>query len=222
MGAAGAFRIGVVPLVGRKDECEVIKAQLQALVDGQSGALLIQGEAGIGKSRLVAETLALAHARGFGVAQAVAQDHERDRPFAPIVAALGLRADASDPRRAHIGAMLHAEAATNPLGSPAFVLNDAIVSLLVHESGEMPMVLAVDDLQWADRSSLIVLRDVLHADGLRVLVLVTRRLYPISAEIESLVAAVESIGVVLNLEPLDRDALVGMPRRCWMHRSEPR
>jgi hypothetical protein len=153
----------------------------------------------------------LAEAREIRVAPAAAQEHERERPFAAVGAALGLEADAADPRRADICAMLRGEAVAGPLGSPAlgYRLIDAIVSLVARESAEVPMVLAVDDLQWADRSSLAVLQSVLHASMLRVLVVATRRLYPVSAEVESLVATAESCGVVLDLEPLGRDALAG-------------
>ncbi|HZD69656.1 MAG TPA: AAA family ATPase, partial [Actinomycetes bacterium] len=207
---AAASRAGLLPLVGRGRERIVVDEQLRALAAGQSGALLIQGEAGIGKSRLVAEALALATARGIRIAPTAAQEHERERPFAAIAAALGLKADAADPQRADIGAMLHGEAVPDPFGSPAlgYGLIDAIVLLVARESAAVPMVLAVDDLQWADRSSLVVLHSVLHASAMRVLVLGTRRLYPSSAEVESLVAAAESCGAVLDLGPLGRDALV--------------
>jgi DNA-binding CsgD family transcriptional regulator len=206
---AGASRDGLVPLVGREDERAVVDEWLQALAAGRGGALLIQGEAGIGKSRLVAETLALEEARGVRIASAVAQEHEHERPFAAVAAALGLKADAADPQRARIGAMLRGEAVPGPSGLPGlgYSLIDAIVSLVARESAEVPMVLAVDDLQWADRSSLAVLQSVLHANPRRVLVLGMRRLYPVSAEMESLVATAESCGVLLDLGPLDRDAM---------------
>lgn len=205
---AGVSGVGLLPLAGRDVELTVVDNQLRALAAGHGGVLLIQGEAGIGKSRLVTEALTLAETRGLRIAPATAQEHERERPFAAVAAALGLRADAADARRADIGTMLSGDAVLDPLGSWAmgYGVVDAIVSLVASESVQVPMVLLLDDLQWADRSSLAVLQSVL-ANVPRVLVLAARRLYPVPAEMESLVAAAEARGVILDLQPLDRAAL---------------
>lgn len=78
---AGVCRAGLLPLTGREVERTVVDNQLRALAAGQGGALLLQGEAGIGKSRLLTEALTLAAARGIRVASGAAQEHERERPL---------------------------------------------------------------------------------------------------------------------------------------------
>ena len=49
---------GALPFAGRTDELDVLDRHLQALTSGEGGALVVEGDAGVGKSRLVAEAVA--------------------------------------------------------------------------------------------------------------------------------------------------------------------
>ena len=92
------------PLVGRAPEMESLGRLLKKARAGRGSVALIEGEPGIGKTRLLGETLAEAGALGFVVIQGSAEEMEQDRPFGLIVEALSLRLDAEDPRRIKPGA----------------------------------------------------------------------------------------------------------------------
>src|SRR5205085_7636740 len=119
---------------------------------GTVAAALVEGEAGIGNSRLLAETARLAAGKGFDVRTAKVDELERERPFGGIADALGLRPDAEDPEAAAIGAGLLGEgqpglaAAARP-PELTFRLVEAIVGLVRRLARSRPVLVAVDDLQ---------------------------------------------------------------------------
>jgi predicted ATPase len=76
--------------------------------------VLIQGEAGIGKTRLLADVLEEARRRGMQVAPGRAGELERTRPFGLVADAFGCARSAPDPRRAAIADLL----ATQGGGAP--------------------------------------------------------------------------------------------------------
>ena len=91
-------------LVGRGPELARIDAALAALEQGGPACLAVEGEPGIGKSRLVAELRERAGASGHIVLHGQAAEFERDRPFGVLIEALDpyLRSSsttASAPRR---------------------------------------------------------------------------------------------------------------------------
>ncbi len=89
-------------LVGRTREMETLTRLLEQARAGRGSAALIEGEPGIGKTRVLTEMLRSAGPLGCDVLLGTAEELERDRPFGPIAAALGLVPDARDPRRADI------------------------------------------------------------------------------------------------------------------------
>ena len=70
--------------------------------------MLIEGEAGIGKSRLLAEALADARSRGMQVAACRAEELEQNRPFGLVAGVFGCVRSSPDPRRAAIAGLLAA------------------------------------------------------------------------------------------------------------------
>src|SRR3954468_3599212 len=86
-------------LVGRRAELEVIDRSLDALVAGQPGVLEITGEAGIGKSRLIAEAGDRADSRHALALAGRASEFERDMPFGVFVDALDDYLGTLNPRR---------------------------------------------------------------------------------------------------------------------------
>jgi hypothetical protein len=93
-------------LYGRAEEIRVLSEALDALAAGRSAITLVEGEAGIGKTRLLAETLGQAGRRGFQVASGRAEELERSRPFGLVADALRCTRSSSDPRRAAIATLL--------------------------------------------------------------------------------------------------------------------
>src|ERR1700677_1787542 len=86
-------------LAGRGVELDRLTAALLGVSEGSCEAIVITGEPGIGKSRLIAETLASAHARRHLVFSARAEEFERDLPFGMFLDALDPYLGSLDSRR---------------------------------------------------------------------------------------------------------------------------
>src|SRR5512144_2537160 len=93
-------------LVGREAEFAMAAAALRDLSEGQASALAIEGEAGIGKTRLVQSLVDDARACGVTVFCGESHPFERTRPFGVVSAALELNRRSADPRKAAIGGLL--------------------------------------------------------------------------------------------------------------------
>ncbi len=152
-------------------------AELQALVDrynraarGQPQVLTLHGEAGIGKTRLAAEFIAWCREQGAEVIQGRAFESGSHMPFQPLVEALRTRLDRAGelralrevPGLAPLRQLLPewgepgrglAPAAAEPAGGQT-QLFEPLVRLLSVLAGAAPLVLFVDDLQWADSATL--------------------------------------------------------------------
>jgi DNA-binding CsgD family transcriptional regulator len=140
---------------------------------------LIEGEAGIGKSAVLKDTLASAQARGLVVRTAAADELDRRCPFALIEAALGpVEVPAPTAGVAGLGRP-HVEA------DVAGTVVDRAVALATHQ----PFVLALEDLQWADPASLAVLgRLARRLRDVPILVVATARRAPRSTPLARLLA----------------------------------
>lgn len=160
-------------LVGREQEQRLLADRLGEARRGRGCLLLIEGEAGSGKSTLLAEAIWLAS--DFVVYRGSGREIDRDRPFGVIVEALGISVTSRDVERSAIGRELRAS--TDAIGDTLRyrVLED-IIALLEREALSRPLLVALDDLHWADDPSILVVHHLARriAD-LPVLLLVTRR-----------------------------------------------
>ena len=95
-------------LHGRAAEIAVLGEALDRVASGRPAVVLIEGEAGIGKTRLLDAALADARGRGMQVAAGRAGELERTRPFGLVAGAFGCVRSSTDPRRAAIAALLAA------------------------------------------------------------------------------------------------------------------
>src|SRR6266567_7972598 len=151
------------PLVGRGAEIDQLATRLSHAARRQGGALFLVGEAGIGKTRLAHEALALAREQGFLVLEGSAYALEGRLAYAPILAALGpflRRLDSPHQARLVSGLPDLGQLFTDlrlpaplPLGDPALEktrLFEAVVRLLERLTRESPVLLFLDDLHWAD------------------------------------------------------------------------
>lgn len=153
------------PLIGRGPEREVIRAALSRTTRGGGGVLVIEGEAGIGKTRLAEEATALAEAQGWRSAWARCADDAGAPalwPWSQLLEQLelgDLRLTASqDPDEAR------------------FALFQDVRSRLQAVSTHAPLLIVLDDLQAADVTSLQLLAlFASHLEGVRLLVVVTVR-----------------------------------------------
>ena len=97
--------------MGREAEVGLAAAAVRQLSEGRASVLAIEGEAGIGKTRLVQGIAEDARSRGMAVFCGQAHPFERTRPFGVVAAALDLSRRSPDPRKAAVGALLAGQGA---------------------------------------------------------------------------------------------------------------
>ncbi|MEV4349301.1 AAA family ATPase [Actinoplanes sp. NPDC049596] len=143
-------------LLGRHAETAAIEQLLNAARAGASGALVLRGEAGIGKTALLDH--ALIHAADFHIIRAAGVEAERELAFAglhqicaPVLDRLA-RLPAQQSRALSIAFGLSAGPAPD-----LFMVGLGVLGLLAELAGERPVVCVVDDAQWLDRASAKVL-----------------------------------------------------------------
>ena len=143
------------PLVGRASEMESLGRLLDRARAGRGSVALIEGEPGIGKTRLLGEMLAEAGALGFVVLQGAAEEMEQDRHFGPIAEAPSLRLDAGDPRRSAIARLMRPNGdAEAREGGPVsrYQVLEAVVDLVRQGQGVFAIAL---DRVWEDMESAV-------------------------------------------------------------------
>ncbi|WP_223778639.1 ATP-binding protein [Streptomyces sp. 135] len=145
-------------LYGREDELGVNDRVIQGARQGRSAALVVRGEAGIGKSELLAHAVTAARAEGLRVLRATGTESESELPFAGPHLLLGRAADrvAELPERqarALAGALGLTDAAVETGGGDRFLTGLAVLTLLADLAEERPLLCVVDDAHWLDRES---------------------------------------------------------------------
>jgi DNA-binding CsgD family transcriptional regulator len=218
-------------ICGREAEIGALGQALGRVAAGGPAIVLVEGEAGIGKSRLLAEVLADARGRGMQVAAGRAEELERTRPFGLLASALGCIRSSADPRRAAIAGLLAAQGAGDqgPItvtSDPGlrFRVVDAFTDLVEELALAGPVLLGLDDLQWADPSSLLTLGALgRRLDYLPVGLIGCLRPSPRSAELDRLAGALETAGARhLALHPLTGEAVTGLVAQAVAAEPGPR
>jgi DNA-binding SARP family transcriptional activator len=185
--------------VGRSDAAAALEATWAAVRERGFRAVVLAGEPGIGKTRLVKEFARVAHERGATVLAGSCHE-ETLVPYQPFVEALRhyiaccppaeLAAQVT-PRRTQLAAIVpeleDTRTAYVPGGLDAeqerFRLFEAVSSLLAEAAHLRPLVLVLDDLHWADKPSLLLLRHLARsAKDAPLMVLGTYRPVEVSDE----------------------------------------
>ncbi|CAL9614152.1 helix-turn-helix transcriptional regulator [Streptomyces sp. enrichment culture] len=155
------------PLVGRDDELARLAGVLEGARRGQARAVLLAGDAGVGKTRLLDEVAVRAAADGMTVVTGHCVDlGDVGLPYLPFTEVLGRLA--ADERFA---AVVGARPAVGPLlggGTGAerdadgrLRLFEGVAELLAEAAEVAPLLLVLEDLHWADQSSRDLLRFLL-------------------------------------------------------------
>ncbi|WBB64262.1 AAA family ATPase [Streptomyces sp. WMMC500] len=141
-------------LYGRQKELAALDTLIGAAADGRGQSLVLRGEAGIGKSSLLAYAEGEAHRRGFTVLRAVGWEAERGLAFAALHQllrpVLDRAAGLPQPQADALGAAVGTGAAD---GHDRFLVGLAVLSLLAEVAEDAPVLCLVDDAQWIDEPS---------------------------------------------------------------------
>jgi hypothetical protein len=155
-----------------------LDALVRQAVAGEAGVVLVEGPAGIGKTRLLIEARAQAAEAGFRILRARGGELEREFAFGLVRQLFEpVLVDKEARRRALTGAAVAAEPVFEVRsvgegggGDPSFALLHGLYWLTVNLSADGPLLVAVDDLPWCDRASLRFLAYLVRRlEGLPVL-----------------------------------------------------
>jgi DNA-binding SARP family transcriptional activator len=213
--------------VGRQDELEWLRGQWTRAAGGECRTVLLGGEAGIGKSRLAAEFAREVAARGAHVLFG-RTDEDTIVPFQPFVEAVGRHVEVAplDDLRTALGSGAEDLATLIPelerrlpdlrprAGRPEtqrYLMFEAVASLIRELSRSRPVLLVLEDLQWADRPTLLLFKHLARsADPAALLVFGTFR----EAEPDAATSVLEV------LADLRRDAVVSRLSIAGLARAE--
>jgi DNA-binding SARP family transcriptional activator/tetratricopeptide (TPR) repeat protein len=199
--AADSLPGAVAPFVGRDAEVAALRAHLDATAAGSGRVVLVEGEPGIGKTRLAEEVATDAAARGFLVVWGRCTEGGGAPPLWPW--AQILRAAGDDRNLADLVAQqtrLDPQAARGQL-------NQTLTDLLRDQASAQPLLLVLDDLPWADEPSLELLEFLAaQLPDVRILVLGTYR----EVDLPHAGRLTSTLGVLARLPGADRVALRGL------------
>ncbi|MGW3465070.1 ATP-binding protein, partial [Streptomyces olivaceoviridis] len=217
---------GSAPLWERDAELATVARALDVLCADQSSAgslLVIRGEAGLGKTALLAEIRRIAERRGCAVWSARGAETLRSVPFHVVRQLLqpALLSLLPEEAREYLGdwydiagpALGIAEPRADK-ADPQYVCDGLVAAVRRLSRRQWPLVLLVDDAHWADQETLRWLAAFTERlDDLSVLVVVARRPGEVSGDGARLLDAVAAAGrPVHNLSALTPDATAGLTR----------
>jgi len=159
-------------LLGRESECDAIDRLLGEARNARSGALVVRGEPGIGKSALL--HYAVAHAQGMRVLSGTGVEAESELPFAGLHQLLWpIAARAGDLPEVQAAALRSAFGLSPGAVEDRFLISVAVLGLLTAVADEEPLLCVVDDAHWLDAASaeaLVFVARRVQADRIALLV----------------------------------------------------
>ena len=169
-------------LLERGRELGVLEDLIQGALEGRPGLALVEGPAGIGKSRLLAATRGAAEQAGFRVLTARGGDLERELPFGVVRQLFDpLLVDPHERARWLTGPAQPAARVFEPpedgdsASDVSFGVLYGLFWLTANVAGDGPLLLLLDDLHWCDQASLrFVAYLERRLEGLQVLVAAMR------------------------------------------------
>ncbi|MEV7807280.1 AAA family ATPase [Microbispora sp. NPDC088329] len=212
-------------LIGREHPAAMLRAEITRVVGSHGGLILVAGEAGIGKTALVADAAEEARRLGALVLGGSCWDSDSAPGYWPWVQVLrsmrrcagpGEWAAAEEAAGAGLGALLGESSGAD--AAEGFRLYDAVTSALVAVSQHRPLVVVLEDLHWADTASLRLLEFAAqHTWFERVLLVGTYR----DVEVESadhplrpLVLPLAARATTVSLTGLEREEVGALMARA--------
>ncbi|MFD0732822.1 helix-turn-helix transcriptional regulator [Planotetraspora mira] len=132
---------------GREREWAAVARALRAAAEGRGGVLLVEGQMGMGKSRLLHEAAEVAEHTGFAVLRGTADELSQMMPLMPLISALG-----ESPH-----ALLTGMAVSDVLDL-RLLMTEQLRSRLEGRAAQGPVLVTLDDLHWADSTTMLALR----------------------------------------------------------------
>ncbi len=141
-----------VRLVGRRHELGVLDRFVHEVCQGQVGLLLLEGEAGAGKSALLQQ---VAKPPNLDDAQVLWGEGDPNdlRSFRCVADALGCRPTSADPTRVRVAQLLRSAGPVSGIGS-APAIQELLLDVVERVAATGPTILLIDDLQWVDDASI--------------------------------------------------------------------
>ena len=223
-------------LVGREAPLRELVDRLERAATGEGRVLLLGGDAGVGKSRIVRELKCEATARAVRVIEGRCSTAESSVPYAPLMDALRFRIARGEgevaarmlgPLRGILAPLFPqlGESAREPEWSPQRPF-ELIYSVLERLVADEPALLVFEDIHWADPTSLELLHHLAHrATSLRLLLVATYRsdelhtTHPLK-RLLAVLARERSVSEI-RLEPLDCDETTELVRRLLAREPDP-
>ncbi len=198
-----------IPLVGRERELATLHVALEAAVIGQGKVLLVVGAAGVGKTSLAAQFCLEAAERDVPTLIGRCYDLSDTPPYGPWIDLFSQLPAGMAPAPVAIARFQNGGSVS------AETLVGQIRDYLAASTTARPLIILLDDMQWADAASLDLLRAVArHVTSLPVVLIVTYRFGEVTREhpLAHLVPLLEreAQAIRLSLRPLPREAVTEM------------
>ena len=140
-------------LVGRDSEMALLTGLMKEAAQGRGGSVLIEGEPGIGKSALVQAAVAQAPQAGCQVFWGAGDELSQALPLLPFLDGLRVREPSASPRRTAIVRLLRGEVTADRGTDGPAALAEQLLALVTEQCAIRPVIMVVDELQWADQAS---------------------------------------------------------------------
>lgn len=228
--------------VGRRDELNQLGVVLNAVQGGGGQCVLVSGEAGIGKSRLLAEIKGQAKQLGFKLLNGRCFEQDRSFPYAPLVDMLRpffAQSVASDYLDAlgplapeiikllpelepHLSVPISGSSLDSEIEKRQ--LFEGLTSFFWHQAEVGPLLIVVEDLHWSDLASLeFLLHLVRRIAGKPISLLLTSRIAGAQTGLSELLAGLdrEPIAQEIKLQPLSRKEVSQLLKGILNQTQEP-
>ena len=178
-GAANPPAAATTHLVGRVPEIDVMRGRVAELAGGHGGAVLIEGDPGIGKSFLMRAMSAYATMLGCRTLWASCDELSQAFPLLPLVETVDTAMAAEAGISPAVATVFQSDPSLGDRVDLVAAATERMLAVIDELCASTPVTLVVDDIQWADRTTTVTLRRLLRmTQRLPLLVVMAARRIP--------------------------------------------